>query len=97
MNIGVITARLLFDPSRFYNFGSYITEAQISFVHFKNYVAKAILLADSKVGESMVECYSQGDYILVEGECIVTEDSSQNTSLVIYATNVQPAHLIMQE
>lgn len=97
MNIGIITARLLFDPERFYSSGNYITEAQINFLHIKSYLAKAVMLADSKIGEDVMEFYGQGDYILIEGECIAVEDAYQNTSLVIYATDVQPAHLIIKE
>lgn len=97
MNIGIITARLVFDPARFYSFGNHITEAQISFLHPKNYLAKAVMLADSKIGEDVMEFYGQGDYILVEGECIAVDNGHQNASLVIYATDVQPAHLIIKE
>jgi hypothetical protein len=97
MNIGIITARLVFDPARFYSFGGYITEAQINFLHVKNYLAKAVMLADSKIGEDIMKFYGQGDYILIEGEYIAVENGYQNTSLVIYATDVQPAHLIIKE
>lgn len=97
MNIGIVTARLLFDPARFYSFGNYITEAQINFLHVKSYLAKGIILADGKIGKDIMDFYGQGDYVLIEGECIAVDDSCQNASLVIYATDVQPAHLIIKE
>lgn len=97
MNIGIITARLIHDPVRFASFGNYFTEAQVSFLHVKNYFAKAIVLADSKTGESIYKFYCQGDYVLIEGECIAIETKHKAMRLVIYATDIQPAHLIIEE
>lgn len=97
MNIALITARLVHDPIRFFSSGNYFTEVQINFLHAKNYFANAIIIADSKIGDNISEFYCQGDYILIEGECIVVEAQNQNALLAIYATDVQPAHLIMQE
>lgn len=97
MNIGLVTARLVCDPIRFSSFGHYFTEIRINFLHVKNYFGKAIVLADNRAGEDLSEFYCQGDYILVEGECISVEELGQNSYLVIYATDVQPAHLIIKE
>ena len=97
MNISIITARLLADPERFYSFGNYITEVKVSFLHVKNYLAHAIILADNKTGQEIMEFYSQGDYVLIEGECITVEDKYQNSFPIIYAADVQPARLIIEE
>lgn len=97
MNICLITARLTCDPIRFFSLGHYFTEIQVNFLHTKNYFAEAIILADGKVGENISEFYCQGDYVLIEGESVAVEDHHQNTCLAIYATDVQPAHLIIEE
>lgn len=97
MNICVITARLTCEPARFLSFGQYFTEVQVNFLHSKSYFARAIVLADNKTGENISKFYCQGDYVLVEGECVVAEDSYQNNWLAVYATDVQPAHLIIEE
>ncbi len=97
MNIGLITARLTCDPIRFSSFGCYFTEVEVNFLHVKNYFASATIVADSKIGKNISEFYCQGDYILIEGECMLVENEKQNTYLAIYATDVQPAHLIIKE
>lgn len=97
MNIAFITARLLNNPVKFSSSSYYFTEIQVSFLHTKNYFANAIVLASSKTGKNISEFYCRGDYILIEGECIVVENTKKNTFLVIHATDVQPAHLIIKE
>ncbi len=97
MDIGIITARLACDPTRFCSFGHYFTEVQVHFLQVRNNFAKALVVADNQIGENISKFYCQNDYIIIEGEAIVVENSSYNASLVIYATDVQPAHLIMEE
>lgn len=97
MNIGIITARLAGDPARFCSFGHYFTEAEVYFLQVRNDFGKALVLADGQIGENISKFYCKNDYIIIEGEAIVIENSSYNTSLVIYAADVQPAHLIMEE
>lgn len=97
MNIGIITARLAYDPIRFCSFGHYFTEVQVHFVQIKSNFAKAIVLADSQISENISKFYCQNDYILIEGEAMVIEHDGHSVSLVIYATDVQPAYLIMEE
>lgn len=97
MNIGIITARLVCDPTRFYSFGHYFTEVQVHFLQVRSNFAKAIVLADSQIGENISKLYCQNDYIIIEGEAIAIEDSALGASLVIYAKDIQPARLIMEE
>lgn len=97
MNISLITAKIIKNPIRFSNFNNYFTELHLNFLHMRNYFANAIALADGKVGKSIFDIYRQGDYIIIEGECIVIEDIKKNTSLVIYILDVHPASLIMKE
>ena len=97
MNTGIITARLACDPARFFSFGHYIVEVQVHFLQVRSNFAKATVLADSQVGENMSKLYCQNDYIIIEGEAIAIESNSPSTSLVIYATDVQPARLIIEE
>ena len=96
MNIGLVTARITQNPVRFSNFDYYLTEIRLNFLHTKSYFAEAIALVDGKTSKSIVEFYSKGDYVLIEGECLIIQDKRQNLSLVIYVTDVQPARLIIQ-
>ena len=97
MNIGLITARLNHDPFQFSSFGRYFTEVQVGFLHAKSYFATAVILGEGKIANNISEFYCKGDYILVEGECIVIENSSWRIHLIIYANDIQPAHLIIKE
>lgn len=97
MNIGLITARIIKKPIRFSNFNNYFTELNIIFLHMRNYFAHAIALADGDMGQSIFDIYRKGDYLIIEGECMSFEDLRQNTSLIIYITDVNPAYLIMQK
>ena len=93
----LITARIVENPIRFANFSYYSTEIQVNFLHMRNYFARAIVFADGKVGKSVFEIYRQGDYVIIEGECLVVEDAQQNSILIVYVINVHPAHLIMKD
>ena len=95
MNIGLVTARVIKEPIRFSNFNYYFTELRIIFLQTRDYFAHAVALADGEIGKSIFEIYRKGDYLLIEGECLSLEDSEQNSKLVIYITEVNPAHLIM--
>lgn len=95
MNFGIITARIVSKPVRFSSFDRYYTEMHIIFLHAKNYFAHAIVLSDGEIGETVFDIYRRGDYLLIEGEMLSTEDIYQNKTLVIYTTEVNPAYLIM--
>lgn len=95
MNNGLVTARIVKSPVRFSNFNYYVTEIQVNFVHVTGYFACVTGFAEGKVGKDIFELYSQGDYILIEGEYLVIEGQKENTQLIIYILDVQPAHLIM--
>lgn len=95
MNIGLVTARITKKPVRFSNFNSYFTEIHIIFLHMRNYFAHAIALADGEIGKSIFDIYRKGDYILIEGEYLSLKDIKNRKFLVIYITEVNPAHLIM--
>lgn len=97
MNISLITARIIKNPIRFSNFNHYFTELHLNFLHMRNYFAHAIALADGQVGKSIFDIYRQGDYVIIEGECLVIEDIRKNASIVIYILDVHPAHLIMKK
>ena len=97
MNIGLVTARIMAEPIRYYNFNYYYTEIPINFLHNKNYLANAIALADGEIGQSLFDIYRQGDYIMLEGHYCAVETIQQNTSLVIYITEVSPASLRMSK
>lgn len=96
MNISLITARIIKNPIRFPNFNHYFTELHVDFLHMRNYFAHAIVLADGIVGQNIFDIYRLGDYIIIEGECVVIEDIKKNAKLIIYVFDVHPAHLIMK-
>lgn len=97
MNISLITARIIKNPIRFSNFNHYFTELHLNFLHMRNYFAHAIALADGPVGKSIFDIYRQGDYVIIEGECLVIEDIRKNANIIIYILDVHPAHLIMKK
>lgn len=97
MNISLITARIIKSPIRFSNFNHYFTELHINFLHMRNYFAHAIALADGQVGKSIFDIYRQGDYVIIEGECLVVEDIKKNANIIIYIIDVHPAYLIMKK
>jgi len=95
MNTGLITARIIKKPVRFSNFNYYFTELHVIFLQMRNYFAHAVALADGDIGQSIFEIYRQGDYLIIEGEYLSFEDTKQNSRLIIYITEVNPAYLIM--
>ena len=95
MNFGIITARIISKPIRFLSLNKYYTEIHVIFLHSKNYFAHAIALADGEIGRTISSIYRQGDYLLLEGEFLSTEDIGQNKALVVYITEANPARLIM--
>ncbi len=95
MNFGIITARIVTQPIRFSSFDKYYTEIHVIFLHSRNYFAHAIALADGEIGKTIYNIYRQGDYLLIEGEFLSTEDMNQNKTLIISITEVNPAYLIM--
>ena len=97
MNLGLITARIIEHPLRFFNFNYYMTEIELHFLHSKSDFAYAVALAEGRVGEDIINFYDKGDYILVEGECLVLENTYRNSCILIYMTDIQPAHLIFKE
>lgn len=97
MNIGSITALMVEKPIRYYNFNYYYTEIKIRFLHDRNYLATAIALADGVIGQSLFDIYRQGDYIIIQGHFCTVDKAQQNTSLVIYITEVNPASLFMSK
>nr|YP_009502169.1 putative single-stranded DNA binding protein [Porolithon onkodes]ASB29770.1 putative single-stranded DNA binding protein [Porolithon onkodes] len=97
MNIGLVTARIMAEPIRYYNFNYYYTEIPVNFLHNKNYLAYAIALADGEMGQNLFDIYRQGDYIMLQGHYCAVETAQQCTSLIIYITEVSPASLIMSK
>lgn len=95
MNTGLITARITQKPVRFSNFDHYFTQINVVFLHTKNYFAHAIALSDGEIGKSIFDIYCRGDYLLLEGEYLSFEDTNYNSRIVIYITEVNPAHLII--
>ena len=97
MNIGLVTARIMAKPIRYYNFNYYYTEIPINFPHDRNYLAYAIALADGEIGQRLFDIYRQGDYIMIQGYYCPIDNRQQKTSLVIYITEINPASLIMSK
>ena len=97
MNTGLVTARIMAKPIRYYNFNYYYTEIPINFLHDRNYLAYAIALADGEIGQTLLDIYRQGDYIIIQGNYCAVGNVQQNNSLVIYITEINPASLIMSK
>ena len=97
MNIGLVTARIITEPVRYYNFNYYYTEISVNFLQDQNYLAYAIALADGEMGQSLFDIYRQGDYIMLQGHYCAVETIQQNTSLIIYITEISPASLFMSK
>lgn len=97
MNIGLVTARIMAKPIRYYNFNYYYTEIPIKFLHDRNYLAYGIALADGEIGQSLFDIYRQGDYIIIQGHYCSIENMNQNSSLIVYITEINPAYLIMSK
>jgi hypothetical protein len=97
MDIGLVTARIMAQPIRYYNFNYYYTEIPINFLHDRNYLASAIALADGEIGQTLLDIYRQGDYIIIQGHFCAIDNIKKSNSLVIYITEINPAFLIMSK
>lgn len=97
MNMGFVTARILRPPIKFFNRNHFITEIYVGFPQAKQYCGRAIALADKKIGKNLFDLYRKGDYILIEGECLIFQNKQKALSIAIYVSNIQPAHLIIEE
>lgn len=94
INICFITARILEKPKKLkYNL-NYIVKTEINFPHAKNYFANAITLAEGEIANNLFELYIEGDYVIIEGELVVTNKKQKFSGLIIYITDIQPASII---
>lgn len=96
MNISLITGRIISEPIKFATSHNYFTELKINFPQMKNYIASAIGLADGEISKSIEKFYCKGDYVIIQGESLVVENNYKNSIIVIYISDIQPAHLIIQ-
>ena len=92
INVCFITARILQKPKKIDQASNYIVNTEIHFPHSKNYFSNIKILAEGKIAENLLELYIPGDYIIIEGELLITGEEILN--IIIYIMDIQPASII---
>nr|YP_010728646.1 putative single-stranded DNA binding protein [Phymatolithon calcareum]WEA76928.1 putative single-stranded DNA binding protein [Phymatolithon calcareum] len=97
MNICFITVRIIEIPKRLLNKSKYSTLLKISFPYKKEQLCYATAIVRGKISEDAFDLYFQGDYVIIEGKLIISENMNKNKNLIINIINIHPAHIIMEK
>lgn len=97
MNICFITARITDVPQRLFKDNKYLTMFKISFPHKKNSLCYATAVTHGRTKQDSFDLYFKGDYIIIEGKLLISNNMKNNRELIINIINIHPAHIIMQK
>ena len=91
LNSCFITARIVKQPKQILLNNTIIADTEINFPQAQAYFASMSTRSDKEIANNMVELYTIGDYILLEGETIISKFYLSKYKHLIYLTDVQPA------
>ena len=95
MNLCFITARLLAKPNKLGI--TNIIKIPIHFPHSRNYFARVTALASGQLASKILEFYTYGDYVIIEGEMLILKSVIKETNIFVKIIDIHPADLIISE
>ena len=94
LNICILTGRVLKTPRQvLLESDTNILYTEINFLHYKNYFAHIFTNARGSVAQDIMEFYTTGDYVVIEGQILTVFDVSINSKEQMYVNDVQPAYI----
>nr|YP_009541879.1 putative single-stranded DNA binding protein [Neogoniolithon spectabile]AYR06088.1 putative single-stranded DNA binding protein [Neogoniolithon spectabile] len=92
MNVCFLTGRLLKPPSQLLSKNDdELLYIEINFLHYKNYFANIFAKSRDIVARDILEFYTTGDYVVIEGEVLITASQVLKVTEQINITDIQPA------
>ena len=92
LNISILTGRVIKPPSQvLLTSDKTILYTEINFLHYNNHFARIFTSARGSVAQDIIEFYTGGDYVVIEGQILTVFDVSINSKEQIYITDIQPA------
>lgn len=94
LNICILTGRVLKKPRQvLLASDTTILYTEINFLHYKNYFADIFINARGSAAQDIVEFYTIGDYVVVEGQILTVFDVFINSKEQMYVSDIQPAYI----